>query len=111
MPAGELRQRVAFEKQAEVASSFGIEAGDWTEQFQVWCRVRPLRGTEPVIAQRLVGVQPIVLTVRSSSDTRLIDASWRARHVHSGALYNIRAVTPDERKAYIDLLTESGVAQ
>lgn len=108
---GDLRQRIAFEKIASSPSSFGIEAGDWVEQFIRWAQTQYLRGTEPVIAQRLVGVQPVVVSVRSDSQTRQIDASWRARHVRTGQLFNIRAVTPGERRDYIDFLCESGVAQ
>lgn len=108
--AGELRERVAFDQIAEADTSYGITAGDWEEMFRVSARIKPLRGSEPIIAQRLQGVQPVVIKVRSSSNTRLVDTSWRVRNVRSGATYNIRAVTPDERRAYIDLLCEGGVA-
>lgn len=110
MSAGELRELVAFDQIAESDSSYGLMAGEWEEMFRTAARIKNLRGSEPVIAQRLQGVQPAVIKVRSFSDTRLVDASWRVRNVRSGAVYNIRAVTPDERGFYIDLLCEAGVA-
>jgi SPP1 family predicted phage head-tail adaptor len=97
-------------QQAEDAEG-GETVGDWTEQFTCAARIRPLVGSEPVIAQRLTGVQPAVITVRSSSLTRTVDSSWRIRNARTGTQYNIRAVTPDERRAYIDFLCEAGVAQ
>lgn len=111
MPAGELREKVAFEEQAVSDSSHGIVAGDWEEQFRVSARIRPLIGSEPVIAQRLTGVQPVIITVRSNANARRIVAAWRVKNVRTGTLYQIRAVTPDETRDYIDLLCEAGVAQ
>ncbi len=110
MPAGELRERVAFDLIGEASSPGGITAGDWEEQFVTAARIRFLVGSEPVIAQRLQGVQPAVLTVRSFIDTRRVDTSWRARNVRTGEVFNIRSVTPGEDRAYIDFLCEAGVA-
>ncbi len=110
MPAGELRERVAFDQIAESDSSYGIVAGEWEEQFITAARIRFLVGSEPVIAQRLQGVQPAVITVRSFIATRRVDTSWRARNVRTGEIFNIRSVTPGEDKAYIDFLCEAGVA-
>lgn len=110
MTAGQLREMVAFDEVAESDTSYGIVAGDWDEQFQRAARIKPLLGSEPVIAQRLQGVQPMVITVRSDSETRLITTAWRARNVRTGQAFQIRAITPDERRAYIDLLCEWGPA-
>lgn len=108
MPAaGLLRERVAFEQIAQSDSSYGTIAGDWTERFQARARIRPLLGSEPVLAQRLQGIQPFVITVRSSSDTRDITNTWRARNARTGMIYSIRAVTPDEHRKYIDILAEN----
>lgn len=110
MSSGELRERIAFDLVAESDTTYGIVAGDWDEQFTRAARIRPLRGSEPVIAQRLSGVQPVVITVRSDPETRLITSAWRARDARAGTHYQIRAVTPDEKRRYIDLLCETGVA-
>jgi hypothetical protein len=39
-----------------------------------------------------------------------MDTSWRAVNGRDGTGYNIRAITVDERKAWVDILMESGVA-
>lgn len=110
MSAGELRERVAFHSIADSDSSYGITAGEYEEQFRRAARVRPLVGTEPVIAQRLTGVQPVVIRVRSDSETRDVDTAWKIVDVRSLVAYNIRAVTPDEKRKYIEFLCEAGVA-
>ncbi len=108
--ASELRERVSFESQTSVESDGGTVAGNWAEQFTRRAKVRYLKGSEPVIAQRLVGVSPVVVTVRSDHMTRTVDSSWRLRDSNSGTLLNIRSVTPDEKRTWIDLLCEVGSA-
>jgi len=108
--AGELRERVAFHEIAEEDSSYGIMRGDYEEQFRRDARIRPLVGTEPIIAQRLTGVQPVVIKVRSDSSTRDVTTAWKIVDVRSLTAYNIRAVTPDEKRKYIEFLCDAGVA-
>lgn len=110
--AGALSELVHFQKRGEVADEWGnVQTGPWATQFTEPCRLRPLKGSEPVLAQRLVGVQPYVLTVRSSVRTRRVGVDWRAVNTRSGAVYNITAiVNPDERGAYLDMLVTAGVA-
>ncbi len=108
MPAGELRERVAFDQKAQSDTVYGIAAGDWEEQFREPARIRYLVGSEPVIAQRLQGIQPAVITVRANHLTRAVDSGWRIRDVRTGKPFNIRSITPDEINAYIDLLCETG---
>jgi SPP1 family predicted phage head-tail adaptor len=112
MPAGELREQVAFDTpRAAKDVPGGVAADTWDEAFKRSARIRPLTGSEPVIAQRLTGVQPVVVTVRYDSQTKTVTPAWRLRDVRSGKAYNIRTVTIGEHRDYIDLLCESGVAQ
>lgn len=108
--AGELRERFAFDLRDTVADGLGNEQGEWLEQFQVAARRQMLRGGESVMASRLAGRAPAIVTIRSSSQARRITTEWRCRDMRSGETYNIRAVTPDEDRQCIDLLVESGVA-
>lgn len=110
MSAGELRNAIAFESQESEDGDYGTIGGSWCEQFTRSARIRYLRGSEPVLAQRLVGVQPAVITVRSDSETRCVTSSWRLRDARTGTLFNIRSVTPDEKRQYIDYLVDAGVA-
>lgn len=108
MSAGELRELLAFDSIGDQDADGGRVPGVWTEQFQRRARVKPLRGSEPVIAQRLVGVQPFLVTVRASTEAREITTGWRARDVRTGAIYQIRTVVQDEKRKYIELTCESG---
>lgn len=109
--AGALDKLVRFEVRSVGEDEYGnVTTGPWAEQFREPARLRPLKGSEPVLAQRLVGVQPYVLTVRSSTRTRGVDGAWRAVNARSGAIYDITAITnPDERGAYLDMLVTEGV--
>lgn len=110
MSAGELRERVAFESIAEDDSSYGIMAGDWEEQFRRAARIESAPGSEPVISQRLTGVNPVWIKTRADAETETVDASWRIKDVRANVYYNIRSVVPDERGKYIRFLVERGVA-
>jgi SPP1 family predicted phage head-tail adaptor len=109
MRAGDLRDRVAFDKRVEVDDGYGNTVGDWQEQFVLWAKVVARRGSETVIAARLQGVQPYAIVVRSSSQARTISAAWRARNLRTGEVYAIRspgAETPD--RSGIEFMAEAG---
>lgn len=113
MKAGELRERLAFEKRvmlAEPGNGSGTKRGDWQQQFIVWAKVIFLRGGESVLASRLSGVQPTVITVRASSQSRLIKSDWRARDTRTGAIYNLKAPNPSANNESIDFIAETGGA-
>lgn len=110
--AADLRERVAFQRRALVDDGFGNEvAGDWTEVFRESARIKPARGAETIQAARLAGKQPVVITVRSSSNTRQVTTEWRAVDTRKDTVYNIRSiVNPDEKNAFLDMECDSGVA-
>lgn len=110
--AGRYRERVAFSyRAAAVDDGYGNEQGVWTEPFSVAARIAPLRGGESIQAARLAGRNPVLITVRVSTNTKLITTDWRARDVKSGAIYNIRSkVNPDERRVDFEMECELGVA-
>lgn len=112
MPAGELRERVSFQKRGATSDIYGnTQTGDFEEQFVVAARIRPRLGGEQVMAARLAGTQPVTITVRWSAQTKTIAPEWRARDARTGTIYNIRSiVNPDEKHRYIDVLAEAGVA-
>jgi hypothetical protein len=67
-------------------------------------------GSETVMASRLQGVQPFTIRVRSSTQTRDLDATWRALDARSATVFAI--VSPptsiDQKNAYIDMLATTG---
>lgn len=118
---GRLRSRVRFDKRgvpavtSPASPDYGNSEGDWQSQFTKWAEVRPIKGGEGVIAARLTGRQPVLVFVRSDSETRLVTTDWRAIEVLADGterLYNIRGVEDMERKnAYLTLICERGVAE
>lgn len=112
MSAGELREKLRFESPAPVDDGYGNETAGWTAEFKVWAGLRNLKGGEDVMAERLEGRQPVVIRVRRSARTLDIRSDWRAVHVASGAVYQLKAPPADMTgaRAYLDILAESGVA-
>jgi hypothetical protein len=119
-----LQHLVAFDEHMEIDDGHGNYEGRWVEQCQRRAGYVYLRGGEAVIASRLEAQQPIIVTVRADSETRLIDPSWRMRDLRNGAWegdpeddgywtgpeYAIKAVTPSENRRWIDVLVISGEA-
>lgn len=109
--AGQLSERIAFDRRATADDGLGNREGEWVCVFTVSAQRTALRGGEEVMAGRLASRQPFILCVRQNAQTRRISAGWRARHLASGDAYNIRTVTdPDGRRAWLDILCEAGVA-
>lgn len=114
MSAGKLSSRIAFQKREKADDGFGMEVvGDFVTQFTVWAQLTPRLGSETVIAARLQGVQPYTIRVRMSSQTRLIDATWRAVNAATGQAYSIVSppVDIDQKNAYLDILATSGAGE
>lgn len=109
--AGQLIEKVAFDKRAVQSDGYGnTVAGDWEEQFQTHAAFTFVRGGETVMAARLESRQPLVMRIRLSDDSKNIGTDWQVRDVRRGAAYNIRTITPDNTRAFLDLLVEAGVA-
>lgn len=109
MRAGQLRERFRFEKRnlaEEPGDGYGNLVEGWIYQFSAWGGLTPLRRGETVIAARLSGVQPYVLAMRASSDTRRVTTEWRVQHISTGRFYNIKTVEPSADHASIDCLLE-----
>lgn len=110
--AGSLSELVVFQVQEEVDDGFGGVSGQWVDKFTEPARMAPRLGSETVIASRLQGVQPFLLTVRSSSRSRLVTPAWRVYDKRAGVtagkpnrLFNIKtAVNVDERNGFLEML-------
>ncbi|MFG1465259.1 head-tail adaptor protein [Xanthobacter sp. DSM 24535] len=109
--AGDLRERIRFEKRAAANDGAGNTKGDWQAQFTVAAKVQPLKGGEGVLAGRLAGSQPVIIIVRSSAATRQISPAWRAVDARTGVIYALTG-TADMAgdRAFIDILAVAGPA-
>lgn len=105
MTAGLLRERPRFQQRAIDVN--GDPLGDWVEPgVTVWARIVPMKGSEPVIQARLQGVQPLSVSIRSSSVTRQITSAWRM--VWKGVNYNVKSPpAPDERNVFLNFVAEA----
>ena len=107
--ARQLRERIAFDQRAAVADSLGSVEGDFVQRFICAAGVQAKFGGEAVTAARLASQQPVVITVRQSSQTLQVKADWRARDVRDGTIYNIRSIAdPDGDGAWLEMLCQSG---
>jgi SPP1 family predicted phage head-tail adaptor len=109
MSAGKLDRRVTLHSPTTTADNHGGVMSGWTAGPTVWAGFLFLRGGETVIASRLAGRQPAVITIRKSAATALVTTEWKV--VHAGTDYNIRAIVPSDDGAFYELTCESGVAQ
>lgn len=81
--AQQLRERVTFQWREDTGAPGA--AGEWTDQFTLAARLKPrLTGNEAVVAGRMSGQQPYVLTVRSDRRSRSVNGSWRAYDARKG---------------------------
>lgn len=107
--AGDLRDRITFQARGE--DDNGDPIGRWGDRFSRSARLTWLRGSESVMASRLEGRQPVVITVRACSQTRLIDGAWRAVNARNDKQkFNITAVSPAKESGFIDVLAVMGGA-
>lgn len=108
--AGQLKHRIAFDKRSIVDDGYGNPvSGDFVEQFVVAASVQVRFGGETVTAARLTGQQPLTITVRQSSQTRLIATDWQARDARKGTVYAIRSIAdPDDAQTWFDILCQEG---
>lgn len=110
MRAGELRERFRFDQRGAADDGYGTTVGPWQAQFTVAASLQLLRRGEQVVASRLSGVQPGILTVRASEQARQITTEWRAVDARTGRSWNIRTVEPSPKRDRIEMLVEGGVA-
>jgi head-tail adaptor len=106
---GQLRERVRFQQRTLDAN--GDRLGPWdADGILVAAEVVALRGSEPVIQQRLLGVQPLQVTVRCTRATEQVDSGWRM--LWRGQAYNIKAPpAADPRRMWISILAEADQTQ
>jgi SPP1 family predicted phage head-tail adaptor len=109
---GKMRHRVTFSRRDRIDDGYGNEvSGPWVDQFTVFAAVQVRLGGEAVEAARLAGQQPYQVVVRQDEKTRQIKTEWRAVDEDSGTeLAIISIIDNDDRRAYFELLCQSGVA-
>jgi SPP1 family predicted phage head-tail adaptor len=108
--AQDLQNSIAFDEPSEVSDGQGGTIFGWQERYRCRAHYRYLRGGETVQAARLEGRQPVIITVRASSETRQVRTEWRIRDTRTGTEFNIRGIVPTEDRRFLEITAESGVA-
>ncbi|MFC4731736.1 head-tail adaptor protein [Salipiger abyssi] len=113
-PAARLRERVTFDYPTKSSDGTGgVEIG-WSDEPESITRAAEFiysRGSEAVEAARLTGRSIYKIKVRSDSQTRAINATYRMRdRRRAGDPYNIREVDAITDRAWVYIVVEGGVA-
>jgi len=88
--AGDLRQRVGFERRTTGDDGFGNTQGDWSDlRIDRSCSLLPARGGESVQAARLAGSAAFDLWVRYDSETVLLTTADRVVDRRADRTFNI----------------------
>lgn len=107
--SGQLIDKITFSTITEVPDPHGGFELVLTD-FTVRANIRYLRGGETVQAARLTGKQPVVVTVRRSSQTAVLTTDSQMKDARTGTEYQIRAIVPTEDRQFMEITAESGVA-
>lgn len=111
MQALKLRFLVAFSMPMQVPDGFGGHRTVWTQVLVARAAFKDLRTGEEVMSARLAGRRVMVVRIRANSASRQITEAWRMVEVATGAVFNIKGVTPDRaNRLWLELLCEGGQA-
>lgn len=108
MSIGQLRKRVYFTAAKRTVDGGGGATLTWAPVLTVWGALTPERGREALAAGRLESASMAILKIRSGIEARAIDPAWRA--TIDGVDYQLRSITEDPRRKFMEIVIERGVA-
>lgn len=114
MTAGELRERVRFERRVQRADdSYGNITYEWRAvSVPMAANLEPASGQEGFDEQLLRGEAPFTVTVRSSEQSRGIITNDRIVNLRTGETFDIKAIAnPDQRRRYLAMMAVRGGAE
>ena len=107
-----LRETITFERRVQTAVGDGNTESSWDTAnplCTVRAELRPVNGREEVMAQKLQGVQPFVLTVRYCAATAGVTPEDHAVNARTGVAYDITAIqNPDMRQQWLSMIVREG---
>lgn len=110
--AQKLNRRVTIERKVVVQNTWGQAADVWVEYCRLWAHVRMVNGAGFVSSEMEAGGTEVSRTVASIRvrKTTGLQAGMRVRL--GDAIYDIRAVLPDEQdRRYVDLGVAIGASE
>lgn len=112
-PAGNMVNRVRFERRDQVTDDYGNTLDAWETLLTVWAGFKAVPGRESLEAGRLESTLTGMLTVRRSTDALGITAADRGVFTvgpYAGMTFNIRSIVPSADMSLIEMTIEQGVA-
>lgn len=107
MITGRLRDRIILQKYESYQDPLGQVIKDWKDIAIVWAEVKAVTGKELMLSQQEMSSTTIRIYIRYRND---IDTTWRIKYSIAGSQYlNIKAVLPDAKRTYLELLCEGGL--
>jgi SPP1 family predicted phage head-tail adaptor len=107
--AGDLRERVELQALVTVSDGAGGSTQSWETVLTAAAAIKVLKAGEEVMQGRLASEQTLVVTLRWQPALADALTTWKLKNVRSGKLYNIKSITPDVRKAWVDILCQTDV--
>lgn len=101
MQAGKLTERIAIEELFQGVDEIGQPIDEWRLVFDAWAEIRHLSGLETIRAGAETSITKASIRIRRRSH-RHVSAAMRV--THDGTRYNVEAVLPNQRSAYLDLI-------
>lgn len=101
MAAGELDKRITIERRTGTKDPLGQMIESWVEVARPWANIRYPSGLATIKAGADVSAVKASIRIRHRSG---LDAGMRARYLTE--VFDIKAVLPDRRREYIDLVCE-----
>jgi len=103
---GALRHQVVIQAEAPTADGGGGSTLAWTDVATAWARIEPLSGTERLHAGQLEDGVTHRITLRHRTGL-----TAKHRFKFGTRTFNVRAVIDrDERRRWLDVMAEEGVA-
>lgn len=109
--SGALRSKINVVGFAEVDDGDGGTKLEFDTIATVDAGFKPLRGGEQVMASRLAGKAPYIVTIRSSALTRTITPAHQLQDARdTSRMFDIKAISdPDNKGAWLEILAEQVV--
>ncbi|WP_168201298.1 head-tail adaptor protein [Qingshengfaniella alkalisoli] len=112
MQAGQLTDRVIFERRTQVSDGAGGYVNDWVEVTTTLAKVERISGVsqevERMNAGGLIAAPPVRVHLRATASTREIATKDRARNLTTGEMMDVQSIQPGSRRRLVltCLLTE-----